>query len=92
LVIGSASRSRTVMRGLRLLNGSWNTTWTRRRNGRNCAAGRLSMRCPSSRTSPSVGVISRRTARPTVDLPQPDSPTSDSVSPRSMWNVTPSTA
>ena len=38
------------------------------------------------------GSISRKTSRLTVDLPQPDSPTSDSVSPRSMLNDTPSTA
>ena len=31
-------------------------------------------------------------AFPTVDLPQPDSPTSDSVSPRLIENDTPSTA
>ena len=29
--------SRTLMRGFRLLNGSWNTTCTRRRSGRSCA-------------------------------------------------------
>src|ERR1700737_1072508 len=34
----------------------------------------------------------RRMARPTVDLPQPDSPTRDRVSPRSTSKDTPSTA
>ena len=38
---------------------------------------------PSKRTVPGVGSISRSTSRPTVDLPQPDSPTSASVSPAS---------
>src|SRR5207245_174761 len=34
----------------------------------------------------------QRVARPTVDLPQPDSPTRDNVSPRSTSKDTPSTA
>ncbi len=36
---------------------------------------------PSNATSPEVGSIRRRIDRPVVDLPQPDSPTSPSVSP-----------
>ena len=36
---------------------------------------------PSNRTSPPVGSSSRRIARPVVDLPQPDSPTTPSVLP-----------
>ena len=39
---------------------------------------------PSKVISPEVGSIRRSTQRPVVDLPQPDSPTSPSVSPRSM--------
>ena len=35
----------------------------------------------NSCTPPDVGSISRKARRPTVDLPQPDSPTSASVSP-----------
>ena len=80
------------MRGLSEENGSWNTTCTRRRSGRSWPAGRLSMRSPARYTSPAVIGYSRRIALPTVDLPQPDSPTSDSVSPRSMEKDTPSTA
>ena len=38
------------------------------------------------------GSISRNTSRLTVDLPQPDSPTSASVLPRSTLKLTPSTA
>src|ERR1700674_2466158 len=41
---------------------------------------------------PAVGSISRRIARPTVDLPQPDSPTRPSVSPSAIEKLTPSTA
>ena len=79
-------------RGLRLENGSWKTTCMRRRSGRSVAAERSSMRRPSSTTCPAVMSNRRSTARPTVHLPQPDSPTRASVSPRSMWNDTPSTA
>jgi hypothetical protein len=92
LRIGSARRSRTRMRGLRLETGSWNTTCMRRRSGRSAPAGMSSMRLPSSTTWPAVMSNSRRMARPTVDLPQPDSPTSASVSALSIWNDTPSTA
>src|SRR4051794_19218400 len=41
---------------------------------------------------PAVGSIRRRMARPTVDLPQPDSPTRPSVSPSPIAKLTPSTA
>ena len=70
---GSARMSRTRMRGLRLLNGSWNTTCTRRRM-RPQLAGAAGCRCARrrARPRPAVGSISRRIALPTVDLPQPD--------------------
>ena len=41
------------------------------------------MSCPSKRIVPPVGSSSFRTRRAVVDFPQPDSPTSPSVSPRS---------
>ena len=47
---------------------------------------------PSKRTVPASGSISRSTSRLTVDLPQPDSPTSASVLPASTLKLTPSTA
>src|SRR5581483_5082668 len=47
---------------------------------------------PSKRTDPAVGSMSRSTVRAVVDLPQPDSPTSATVWPRSTENETPSTA
>ena len=47
---------------------------------------------PRSTMRPAVGVSRRRIRRPTVDLPQPDSPTRHSVSPGAMLSVTPSTA
>jgi hypothetical protein len=39
------------------------------------------MSWPSKRIAPRVGCSSRSTVRPSVDLPQPDSPTRPSVSP-----------
>src|SRR5215468_3237397 len=47
---------------------------------------------PSKRTSPAVGSMSLKIVRPSVDLPQPDSPTMPSVSPSSTVKSTPSTA
>src|SRR6266516_4867950 len=43
-------------------------------------------------TLPASGSISRRVERATVDLPQPDSPTSPRVRPPEIANETPSTA
>ena len=56
-------------------------TWILRRIAFICAGEAVDMLTPSKRISPAVGSSSRRTARPTVVLPQPDSPTSPSVSP-----------
>ena len=47
---------------------------------------------PPSRMRPAVGSISFSTVLPTVDLPQPDSPTRPSVSPLAIAKLTPSTA
>src|SRR5574341_467766 len=48
--------------------------------------------CLSNTTFPAVGSYTLMTAKPVVDLPQPLSPTSPSVSPRWTWKLTPSTA
>ena len=56
------------------------------------AAEKASRSSPFSRTAPAVGSIRRVTRRAVVDLPQPLSPTSPSVSPRRMWKSMPSTA
>src|SRR6185437_2852500 len=50
------------------------------------------MSWPSILMLPPVGSISRKMVRPTVDLPQPDSPTRPSVSPALIEKLTPSTA
>ena len=47
---------------------------------------------PSTRIWPSVGSSRRTMVRPSVDLPQPDSPTRPSVRPASTRKATPSTA
>ena len=59
------------------------------------AAPRAARRCrerrdrrrPSNRTAPAVGSIRRNSRRPVVDLPQPDSPTRPSVSPRAIVKI-----
>src|SRR5690242_11613441 len=50
------------------------------------------MSLPEIRMLPAVGSIRRVTVRPTVVLPQPDSPTRPSVSPGLIVKLTPSTA
>src|SRR6516164_410345 len=50
------------------------------------------MSFPEIRILPAVGSIKRVTVRPTVVLPQPDSPTRPSVSPGLIVKLTPSTA
>ena len=80
------------MRGLNELPGSWNTSCIRRRAARSCFSSSSEISISSNRTVPLVGSTSRISSRPVVDLPQPLSPTSASVSPRAMVNDTPSTA
>jgi hypothetical protein len=61
--------------------GSWKTICRSRRTSRmDRASSPISSR-PSKTTDPEVGVCSCRIARPVVDLPQPDSPTTPRVSP-----------
>src|SRR3954469_5980387 len=50
------------------------------------------MSSPANSILPSVGSSSRRTVRPAVDLPQPDSPTRPTVSPARISSEIPSTA
>src|SRR5262245_36190838 len=80
------------MRGSSDENGSWNMICICRRWGRNSDLFNFVMSLPERRIMPAVGSMSRNTVRPTVDLPQPDSPTNPSVSPASIVKLTPSTA
>jgi hypothetical protein len=88
----SATISPAVWRGLSEEYGSWNTICMFRRSLRTRRSGKSVMSWPSSRTRPELGRVRRHTVRPTVDLPQPLSPTSPSVSPGAIAKVTPSTA
>ena len=73
-------RSACAGRGWR--TGSWKMICIRRRYGRSAAPLSVVMSWPSKRIVPAVGSMSRSSSRPTVVLPQPDSPTSPRVSPR----------
>ena len=63
-----------------------------RRRSRICSGLSVVSSSPSSCTEPEVGSINRITDLAVVVLPQPDSPTSDSVSLRATVKETPSTA
>ncbi|OWK19102.1 hypothetical protein AJ88_48575 [Mesorhizobium amorphae CCBAU 01583] len=69
-----------VMRGLSDENGSWNTTCMRERKGRISDRDLPWMGWPSKWISPLVALLSLSSASPKVVLPDPDSPTSPSVS------------
>jgi hypothetical protein len=79
-------------RGLSEAYGSWKMICRSRRFLRMASASSVVSSSPSSWTEPEVGSMRRMTDLAVVVLPQPDSPTSDSVSPRATWNDTPSTA
>ena len=79
------------MRGLSDEYESWNTIWTWRRN---CLSGSAPepSGSPSNSISPASGRIRCMSRRAVVDLPQPDLPTTPSVSPLSTSKSMPSTA
>ena len=71
----------TRQRGLRLANGSWKIICRRRRSfWRSAARAAAHMSMPSMLTVPAVGRSKPTVMRATVDLPEPDSPTSATVS------------
>src|ERR1700738_4342121 len=79
------------MRGLSAPNGSWNTICMSRRNGRIALKRRPWIFLPKNTIGPS-DEITRSSASPSVVLPEPDSPTTPSVSPLRTETLTPSTA
>ena len=83
-----------VNRGLRLSVESWNTIWMRLRSGSLAKdlAGIAPMSSPSNMVTPSLLSMSRITMVEVVDLPQPDSPTKPTLSPRATVKLMPSTA
>ena len=82
----------TVILGLSDAYGSWKMICISFRSARSERLSSVVTLRPWKVTSPEVGSISRRIERPVVDLPQPDSPTSPSVSPGMMSKLTSSTA
>src|SRR5438034_747206 len=88
----SPSICSTVCRGSRDAKGSWKMIAISRRSRRMERVPRPRMLRPLNNTSPAEGRSSRRIERPSVDLPQPDSPTRPIVSPWRMARSTPSTA
>ena len=78
----------TVMRGDSDPNGSWKTSCSSRRSGRIASRSSFEMSRSPKRMTPSLG-SSRSSARPSVDLPEPDSPTMPMVCPRFSASETP---
>ena len=89
---GSSIALPTVRRGSSDAYGSWKTICISRRNGRRSSQLSPTSSLPLYFTEPALGGISCRTQRPSVDLPEPLSPTSPSVSRRPMVNDTSDTA
>ena len=80
------------MRGLSDAYGSWKMICILRRISRIAGPDSDDSSRPSKVTVPPVGSISRTRQRPRLVLPQPDSPTSPTVSPSSTSRLTPSIA
>ena len=89
---GSAIVWLIVFLGFSDENGSWKMICRSFLFFRICSLFSLFRSSPSNSTSPPVGSINRRIARPVVDFPQPDSPTTPSVWPLLIVKVTSSTA
>ncbi|CAJ8933490.1 Uncharacterised protein [Burkholderia pseudomallei] len=89
---GSASVCSTVLRGLSEANGFWNTICTRRRSAATVSRSAPATSRPSIDRCPALGGSIIVSCRASVDLPQPDSPTTASVLPRARENDTPFSA
>ncbi len=84
--------SATVRRGFSEAKGSWNTICARRRKPSRAPSLRASTSSPAKRTRPPEAGVRRSSARPSVLLPQPLSPTRPNVPPFGMAKLTPLTA
>ena len=82
----------TRLRGFSDAYGSWKTICISRRSGMSSLRDACVTSVPRKRTAPPVGSSRRMIVRDSVVLPQPDSPTSPSVSPSTSVNVMSSTA
>ena len=77
-----------VWRGLSDAIGSWKIICMRRRSGRKAPSSSPEMSWPSKTIVPDVGFTRPRSARPSVVLPEPDSPTMPIASPRASVSET----
>ncbi len=84
--------SLTGMRGFSDPNGSWKTICIFARRRRSSGALSAVTSTDPNLIVPAVGSTSRRTVRPRVVFPQPDSPTRLKMSPLRTSKSTPSTA
>src|SRR3954464_9785110 len=89
---GSPMIEPTVLRGFSDEYGSWKIICMSRRSGLRSLRDMWAMSRPRYVIDPLVGSSRRVMRRAVVDLPQPDSPTRPSVSPRNTAKLTPSTA
>ena len=89
---GSAMVRAMVKRGSREEYGFWKTGCTRRRRANNSFPRMVVRSLPSNTMFPLVMVSRPSTMFAVVDLPEPDSPTTDTVLPARMSNETSSTA
>ncbi len=80
------------MRGFSEEYGSWKTIARFRRRPKSFPLSAAIRSSPWKSTDPAVGSSSRMSVRPSVDFPQPLSPTSPIVSPSSRLKETSSTA
>ena len=93
LIFSGSSRIAPIFwRGLSEPYGSWKTICTSRRSRARACRSARAMSTPSMISEPPVGGSIIVTIRASVDLPQPDSPTTASVLPASSVKLTPSTA
>src|SRR5438270_840453 len=90
--MGSPTMSPTVCRGSSDAYGSWKIIAMSRRSTRSRSPLLFVLSSPLNVTVPAVGSMGLTTVRPSVVLPDPDSPTSPSVSPALVSMSTPSTA
>ena len=91
-ISGSARVSPTLRAGLSEPYGSWNTTWISRPSARRRARLAWVMSSPSKTMRPALAGVWPSTTLPMVVLPEPDSPTRPTVSPRPMCRLTPLSA
>ena len=89
---GSATMSPTRMRGFSEEKGSWKTSWTCRARWRRADRPRPPTTVSPIAIVPAATGARPMTARATVDLPDPDSPTRPSTRPGSIDRLTSSTA